>query len=108
MIDVIDNKYFYLHNKEVAYLFDLLPNQQLEHLYYGEDLGKLSKNDLEYMSLHPNKASGTVKFSKKIKNLTLADRMQETPLKKQFTLCKPLYISILDCLYLFSTEKAQN
>lgn len=39
MIDVIDNKYFYLHNKEVAYLFDLLPNQQLEHLYYGEDLG---------------------------------------------------------------------
>ena len=37
MIDVIDNKYFYLHNKEVAYLFDLLPNQQLEHLYYGED-----------------------------------------------------------------------
>lgn len=67
MIDVIDNKYFYLHNKEVAYLFDLLPNQQLEHLYYGEDLGKLSKNDLEYMSLHPNKASGTVKFSKKNK-----------------------------------------
>lgn len=79
MIDVIDNKYFYQHNKEVAYLFDLLPNQQLEHLYYGEDLGKLSKNDLEYMSLHPNKASGTVKFSKKIKNLTLADRMQEFP-----------------------------
>lgn len=79
MIDVIDNKYFYLHNKEVTYLFDLLPNQQLEHLYYGEDLGKLSKNDLEYMSLHPNKASGTVKFSKKIKNLTLADRMQEFP-----------------------------
>ena len=48
-------------------------------IYYGEDLGKLSKNDLEYMSLHPNKASGTVKFSKKIKNLTLADRMQEFP-----------------------------
>ncbi|WP_049150661.1 alpha-galactosidase [Lactobacillus gasseri] len=79
MIDVIDNKYFYLHNDAVAYLFDLLPNYQLEHLYYGEDLGELSKNDLEYMSLHPNKASGTVKFSKKIKNFTLADRMQEFP-----------------------------
>ena len=79
MIDVIDNKYFYLHNGAVAYLFGLLPNHQLEHLYYGEDLGELSKNDLEYMSLHPNKASGTVKFSKKIKNFTLADRMQEFP-----------------------------
>ena len=79
MIDVIDNKYFYLHNGAVAYLFGLLPNHQLEHLYYGEDLGELSKNDLEYMSLHPNKASGTVKYSKKIKNFTLADRMQEFP-----------------------------
>ena len=38
MIDVIDNKYFYLHNGAVAYLFGLLPNHQLEHLYYGEDL----------------------------------------------------------------------
>lgn len=65
MIDVIDNKYFYLHNKEVAYLFDLLLNQQLEHLYYGEDLGELSGEDLDYISLHPNKASGTVKYSKK-------------------------------------------
>ena len=46
MIDVIDNKYFYLHNGAVAYLFGLLPNHQLEHLYYGEDLGELSKNDL--------------------------------------------------------------
>ncbi|KFL96804.1 alpha-galactosidase [Lactobacillus gasseri] len=79
MIDVIDNKYFYLHNGAVAYLFGLLSNHQLEHLYYGEDLGELSKNDLEYMSLHPNKASGTVKYSKKIKNFTLADRMQEFP-----------------------------
>ena len=79
MIDVIDNKYFYLHNKEVSYLFDLLPNQQLEHLYYGEDLGELSGEDLDYISLHPNKASGTVKYSKKIKNFTLADRMQEFP-----------------------------
>lgn len=69
MIDVIDNKYFYLHNGAVAYLFGLLSNHQLEHLYYGEDLGELSKNDLEYMSLHPNKASGTVKYSKKLKIL---------------------------------------
>lgn len=79
MIDVIDDKYFYLHNKNVAYLFSLLPNQQLRHLYYGENLGDLSKNDLDYMSLHNNKASGTVKFSKKLKNFTLADYMQEYP-----------------------------
>lgn len=75
MIDVIDNKYFYLHNGAVAYLFGLLPNQQLGHLYYGEDLGELSADDLAYLTLHKNKASGTVKYSKKIKNFTLADHM---------------------------------
>ena len=79
MIDVIDNKYFYLHNGAVAYLFGLLPNQQLGHLYYGEDLGELSADDLAYLTLHKNKASGTVKYSKKIKNFTLADHMQEYP-----------------------------
>lgn len=79
MIDVIDNRYFYLHNGVVSYLFDLLPNQQLEHLYYGADLGNLDRDDLSYISLHINKASGTVKFSKEIKNFSLADRMQEYP-----------------------------
>ncbi len=79
MIDVISHKYFYLHNEEVAYLFYVMENGQLGHLFYGKDLGKLTENELKYMTKHDNKASGTVKFSPELQPFTLADRKQEYP-----------------------------
>jgi alpha-galactosidase len=79
MINIIDYRYFYLHNDKIAYLFYVMKNGQLGHLYFGKNLGKLSKFDLEYMTKHDSKASGTVKYSKDISGFTLADRMQEYP-----------------------------
>ncbi|EEJ71070.1 alpha-galactosidase [Lactobacillus ultunensis] len=79
MISVIDDQYFYLHNEKIAYLFYVMQNGQLGHLYFGKDLGTLTKFDLKYITKHDSKASGTVKYSKDIPGFTLADRMQEYP-----------------------------
>lgn len=79
MIDVISQKYFYLHNEQVAYLFYVMENGQLGHLFYGNNLGKLTDEELKYMTKHDSKASGTVKFSPDLAPFTLADRQQEYP-----------------------------
>lgn len=79
MIDCIAGKYFYLHNEQVSYLFYVMENGQLGHIHYGKNLGNLTEADLNYLTKHDNKASGTVKFSPKLAPFTLADRMQEFP-----------------------------
>lgn len=79
MIDIIDNRFFHLYNEQISYLFYVMDNGQLGHLYYGKPLGMLTKSDLKYITKHDSKASGTVKYSKEIPGFTLADRMQEYP-----------------------------
>lgn len=79
MINVIDNQYFHLQNNKISYLFYVMPNQQLGHLYYGQPLGDLSNKDLEYLARKVNKSAGTVKFSADTGQFTLADRGQEYP-----------------------------
>ncbi len=79
MIEYIGNKYFHLKNSKVSYIFYLMPNQQLGHLYYGKALDHLSESDLDYLAKYENKAAGTVKFSEEDSAFTLSDRPQEYP-----------------------------
>lgn len=79
MIDVELNKYFHLYNKKVSYLFYIMPNKQLGHLYYGQSLGKLDLEDLEYFSDHSNRGAEITEYDPKLKDFSLGDRMQEYP-----------------------------
>ncbi|MFH5811270.1 alpha-galactosidase [Companilactobacillus sp. FL22-1] len=79
MIDIISNKIFHLHNSKISYLFWIMPNNQLGHIYYGKNLGELNDDDVEYLIQQESKSAGTVKYSESIKNFTLADREPEYP-----------------------------
>lgn len=78
MIDVTGN-IFHLHNDKVSYLFYVMENKQLGHLYYGKNLGDIEEDDLNYLLQHNSKSAGTVKYSPEIKNFTLADHESEYP-----------------------------
>lgn len=75
-VEVLENKFFHLHNDRISYLFYVMENGQLGHLYYGAFLGELTKEDFRYMLLRESKSAGTVKYSEA---LTLGDRAQEYP-----------------------------
>lgn len=79
MIEIISNKYFHLRNNKVSYIFYIMPNNQLGHLYYGAALDQLSELDLDYLSKRENKAAGTVKFAEGDGVFTLSDRPHEYP-----------------------------
>jgi len=79
MIDVISDKIFHLHNDKVSYLFYVMENKQLGHLYYGKNLGNIDEDDISYLLQHNSKSAGTVKYSPDIKNFTLADHESEYP-----------------------------
>jgi alpha-galactosidase len=79
MIEIIAEKYFHLRNEEISYLFYIMENQQLGHLYYGSSLGKLTEEDIDYLTERTNKSAGTVKYSQDSSLFTLADRAQEYP-----------------------------
>lgn len=80
MLDVIDNKFFHLYNKGVSYIFYIMPNGQLGHLYYGASLGKIELSDLDYLAAHPNRGAETTDYDPHLKNFSLGDRMQEYPI----------------------------
>lgn len=79
MIEIVSEKYFHLMNEHSSYLFYIMENQQLGHLYYGKPLGKLTEADLSYLVERTNKSAGTVKYSSENGLFTLADRQQEYP-----------------------------
>lgn len=79
MIDVINNKFFHLHNSNVSYIFYVMQNGQLGHLYYGKDLGKLSFDDLNYLIGSPTRSADVVDFDINFPNFSLAAEMQEFP-----------------------------
>ncbi|MDE7050102.1 MAG: alpha-galactosidase [Lactobacillus sp.] len=79
MISVLDEKYFHLINNKISYLFYIMPNGQLGHLYYGQKLENLTKEDLTYFSAHKNRGAETTEYSPELKDFSLADREQEYP-----------------------------
>lgn len=79
MIDVLNNNMFHLHNEKVSYVINILPNGHLGHAYYGKKLGKISIEDIQYMTSTESKSAGTVKFSPTIPNFSLQDQYQEVP-----------------------------
>lgn len=79
MIDVVADKYFNIYNNKVSYIFYIMPNNQLGHLYYGENLGKLNQNDLSYLAEHSSRGAEITEYDSKLKDFSLGDRMQEYP-----------------------------
>lgn len=80
MIQIIDHKYFHLYNKNISYVMYIMPNNELGHLYYGKNLGKLTASDLSYLAFHDNRGAEITEFDPKLKDFSLADRMQEFPI----------------------------
>lgn len=79
MIDVIGKNLFHLHNEKISYIFYVMQNGQLGHLYYGRVLAELTNEDVAYLKQQDSKSAGTVKYSPQTGNFNLADRMQEYP-----------------------------
>ncbi|WP_239256301.1 alpha-galactosidase [Listeria ilorinensis] len=79
MIEILNEKIFHLYNEKISYIFYIMENQQLGHLYYGGSLGAITAHDLAYFLERENKSAGTVKFSPDSGLFTLADRSQEYP-----------------------------
>ena len=79
MIDILNNNMFHLHNEKVSYVINILPNGHLGHAYYGKKLGKITIEDIQYMTSTESKSAGTVKFSPAIPNFSLQDQHQEIP-----------------------------
>lgn len=79
MIEVLNEGMFHLHNEKVSYVINILPNGHLGHAYFGKNLGKITSEDILYMTSTENKSAGTVKFSPEIPDFTLYDQYQEIP-----------------------------
>ena len=79
MIEVINNQVFHLSNDKVSYIFYILENNHLGHLYYGKTIHTFTDETFEYFLSHENKSAGTVKYSKENTKFSLADTMQEYP-----------------------------
>lgn len=79
MIDVIEKNLFHLHNEKISYIFYVMQNGQLGHLYYGSSLDDITNEDIVYLEQQDSKSAGTVKYSPQTGNFNLSDRMQEYP-----------------------------
>ncbi|MER2001603.1 MAG: alpha-galactosidase [Carnobacterium inhibens] len=79
MIEVRNGNFFHLKNNKISYVFHVMENNHLGHLYYGKTLGELSDSDIQYLTERNNKSAGTVKFSTDDDLFTLTDRFQEYP-----------------------------
>lgn len=79
MIEIKNEQLFHLYNEKISYIINVLPNQQLGHVYFGPSLGTLAPFDQAYLEKKENKSAGTVKFFEADNLFTLADRFQELP-----------------------------
>ncbi|MFD1466029.1 alpha-galactosidase [Lapidilactobacillus mulanensis] len=79
MIDITSENVFYLHNEKISYLFYVMQNGQLGHLYFGQKLDNLTDDDVSYFLEQNSKSAGTVKYSPQSGNFNLSDRAQEYP-----------------------------
>ncbi len=69
---------FHLSNADMSYLLKIMPNGQLEQLYFGPAL-TLNEEDFAFLEQERGKAAGTVKYAKN-SSFTLADKHQECAL----------------------------
>lgn len=72
------NNIFHLSNTDMSYLIKIMPNGQLEQLYFGPTLA-LKEDDFSLLEHSKGKAAGTVKYAKN-SSFTLADKHQECAL----------------------------
>ena len=76
MIEIRNEQLFHLYNEKISYIINVLPNQQLGHVYFGPSLGTLAPFDQAYLEKKENKSAGTVKFFDADNLFNLADRFQ--------------------------------
>lgn len=69
---------FHLHNKTTSYLIGVLPNGQLQHLYFGS---RIQPSNLAYYLDDSNKAAGTVKYYEHDHKFSLGAADQEYPVE---------------------------
>lgn len=79
MIEVNDHRIFHLYNEKISYVFYVLKNNHLGHLYFGKRLPHLDQSQIDYFITKENKAAGTVKFFKDDSLFTLHDTLQVYP-----------------------------
>ncbi|MDT2757214.1 alpha-galactosidase [Enterococcus asini] len=79
MIEIVEGRFFHLRNEKISFILHVMKNQQIEQLYYGKTLGKLTGSQLDYLVNRENKSAGTVKFFEDDNAFTLADRPQAYP-----------------------------
>ncbi|MFV0560334.1 MAG: alpha-galactosidase [Enterococcus sp.] len=79
MIEQLANRFFHLRNERISYILHVMDNGQLEQLYYGHTLGKLTEAELDYLVRRENKSAGTVKFFDNGSDFTLTDHYQAYP-----------------------------
>ena len=78
-MEIINNQVFHLSNSKISYIFYVLDNHHLAHLYYGKTIHNFTNENFRYFLSHDNKAAGTVKYSKENTRFTFADTLQEYP-----------------------------
>lgn len=79
MIEIYKNNVFHLYNDKISYVFYILKNGDLGHLYYGKILETSREEDFDYLMEVKNKAAGTVKFYKNDSEFSLQVAKQEYP-----------------------------
>ncbi len=78
MIEIRNEQLFHLYNEKISYIINVLPNQQLGHVYFGPSLGTLAPFDQAYLEKKRINRQEPSNFE--ADNLfTLADRFQELP-----------------------------
>ena len=116
MIEIRNEQLFHLYNEKISYIINVLPNQQLGHVYFGPSLGTLAPFDQAYLEKKENKSAGTVKFLKQTIFLpwrTVFKNCQRMGLlifekgQCRFLRKKPLFMWILN-LWLFTVLRAKN
>lgn len=118
MIEQLDDCLFHLHNEAISYILHVMENGQIEQLYYGKALGKLTKTELDYFTKKENKSAGTVKYFRDGRDFTLTDHFQAYPVYgttdfKEGAIeltCQgnPLYTDFSFCSNQIQTSKPRN
>lgn len=118
MIEQLDDRLFHLHNEAISYILHVMENGQIEQLYYGKALGKLTKTELDYLTKKENKSAGTVKYFRDGRDFTLTDHFQAYPVYgttdfKEGAIeltCQgnPLYTDFSFCSNQIQTSKPRN
>ena len=70
-----EKKFFHLRTKKMSYVFRILKNGSLGHLYYGEPLAE--NENFDYLINDDNKAAGTIKYYQNDSKFSLGAQTSE-------------------------------